>query len=184
MTTPTPVHHNFVFQPGYVEDAVLSVMQVSHQDGFPDVESALESFRLTLISYLTKQLLAAGQHRACCVTTREQVSGARFCTACGNNLNLTAKVVPDPADVQDLFMALPMTQCSDGCGIIEHFEIAGWNLTYHMEPKTYPPVYVQAVGRWMGRDTDPDTRYGTARTWCQADYPDGTRWNSRDGYSG
>ena len=173
------VYHNFVFQPGYVEDAVLSIMQVSHQEGFPDVESALEHFRLCLVSYLTDQMCTQVQRQSPCCQNHMGTPEYKFCPVCGKNLQ--AQVEPQPADVQDLFMTLPMTQCSDGCGILYHFEVAGWNLTYHIEPKTYPPVYVQAVGRWMGRDTDPDTRYGTARPWCQADYPDGNHWNSRDG---
>lgn len=166
-------YHNFTFQPGYVESSTLCTMAISHAIGFTDAEQALESFRLCLVDYLTIQMCQHVKKQKPCCQNHMGNSEYHFCPVCGYNLQ--AQVEPSPFDVQEAFMEMPMTTCDGGADMLRHFEAAGWYLGYlHPVFEGEVPVLIQAVGRWMGRDTE-----GSERPYCEANYPDGSGWNSR-----
>lgn len=160
-------YRDFEIQPGYVEDARPCTMEVSHAEGFPNVADAMEHLRVTLGKWVER---LENERNSCC---RKAPPGFKFCSECGRPL---AQKEPSPYQVQELFFSLFMTTCDElsGSGLYDHLEQEGWVLgTLSPEGGDGPPVYVEAVGRWMGRDEDEKPYMG----WK---LPDGTHGSTFD----
>ena len=161
-------YHNFVIQPGYAEDARLCEMRVSHSEGFSTIEEAMEDFRVALISFLRKK---SKPKRCCAKVLKRRTSLYNFCPECGEDLRDIRE--ENPYAVQELFLMLPMLTINEASsiGILGHFERAGWTLSGFSDYPEEEPCHIEAVGRWMARETDD-------RPFMCGVYPDGTTWSS------
>lgn len=146
-------YHNFNLQFGYVKDSRPATMLCGHDQGFDDVESAMEDLRKTLYGYLWLE------------------RGLNFCPVCGTPVKAMKKV--SGYDVAKAFEDLFMSTMDDLGDIYGYLENHGWTIGATIGEQR--SVEVQAVGRWMAREDEED------RPWMEADYPDGGYWNSRDG---
>ena len=158
------IYHNFALQPGYVENSCLCQMLVSHVDGFPGIEEAMEYFRLTLVAWL----LEGKVPRTCCAKNLKNKSN-RWCSQCGTRLDEFLE--PSAGEVQDAFMKMPMTTVDEGADMIHFFEERGWILGLNDFPDQLI-VSVRAVARWTGREDLED------RPYLDGDYPDGSTYCS------
>lgn len=159
------VYHNFALQPGYAEDTYLCEMSVSHDEGFENIEEAIEGLRLTINAYLAE----SARCRPCCNISKANPE-FRYCPRCASNLGTMRG--PDAGAIQDFFLKLPMTTIDDGAGILQFFEGRGWHLDGFYNFPDEAPCSVRAVARWMGREGEDD------RPYLEGTYPNGETYCS------
>lgn len=158
-----PKAQYFALKMGYVEDAALTNLFLSHDEGFPSVEEALEDFGKVLLEILTQE------------QEERNTKFVQICPHCKQMLSPT--LPPDVYQVMGLFQEI-FRGTLDSVGLMwEHFENAGWNLS--------PELNYQALAQLVcvpdnaailiGAATFPDDPPDSWCTWDDILVPEGVQ---------